>query len=55
VRRLPDGTMDQEVDPVQAYGNDVLKLIKEALNQTPDVIAVLKNAPEAKEETPQAK
>ena len=36
------------VDP--AYGDDVLKLIKEALNQSPDVIAVVKNALEAKEE-----
>ena len=36
------------VDP--AYGNDVLKLIKEALNQTPEVINVVKTALEAKEE-----
>jgi tripartite-type tricarboxylate transporter receptor subunit TctC len=36
------------VDP--AYGDDVLKLIKEALNQSPEVIAVVKNALEAKEE-----
>ncbi len=41
------------IDP--AYGDDVLKLIKEALNQTPDVIAVLKNALEAKEEPAPAK
>ena len=31
------------VDP--AYGDDVLKMIKEALNQSPEVIAVVKNAP----------
>ena len=41
------------VDP--AYGDDVLKLIKEALNQKPEVIAVVKNALEAKDETPPAK
>jgi tripartite-type tricarboxylate transporter receptor subunit TctC len=41
------------IDP--AYGDDVLNLIKEALNQPPDVVAVLKNALEAKEETPPAK
>ena len=34
------------IDP--AYGDDVLKLVKEALNQPPDVVAVLKNALEAK-------
>jgi len=38
------------VDP--AYGEDVLKMVKEALNQKPEVIAVVKNALEAKEETP---
>lgn len=38
------------VDP--AYGEDVLKLIKEALNQKPEVIAVVKNALEAKDESP---
>lgn len=32
-----------------AYGDDVLKLIKDALNQPPEVIAVVKNALEAKE------
>ena len=32
-----------------AYGDDVLKLIKEALNQPSDVIAVVKNALEAKQ------
>ena len=37
-----------------AYGDDVLKLIKEALNKKPEVIAVLKAALEAKEETPAA-
>ena len=36
------------VDP--AYGDEVLKLVKEALNQKPEVIAVVKNALEAKEE-----
>jgi tripartite-type tricarboxylate transporter receptor subunit TctC len=41
------------VDP--AYGDDVLKLVKEALNQTPQTIAVVKNALEAKDETPPAK
>ena len=41
------------VDP--AYGDDVLKLVKEALNQKPEVIAVVKNALEAKDETPPAK
>ena len=35
-----------------AYGDDVLKLIKEALNQTPEVIAVLRAALEAKEPAP---
>jgi tripartite-type tricarboxylate transporter receptor subunit TctC len=38
------------IDP--AYGEEVLKLVKEALNQAPDVVAVLKNALEAKEEAP---
>jgi tripartite-type tricarboxylate transporter receptor subunit TctC len=41
------------VDP--AYGDDVLKLVKEALNQKPEVIAVVKNALEAKDETPPTK
>ena len=41
------------VDP--AYGDDVLKLVKEALNQTPQTIAVVKNALEAKDETPPTK
>ena len=41
------------VDP--AYGDDVLELIKEALDQKPEVIAVVKNALEAKDETPPAK
>ena len=36
------------IDP--AYGDEVLKLVKEALNQKPEVIAVVKNALEAKEE-----
>jgi hypothetical protein len=38
------------VDP--AYGDDVLNLIKAALNQKPEVIAVVKAALEAKEEVP---
>ena len=33
----------------------MLKLVKEALNQKPEVIAVVKNALEAKDETPPAK
>ena len=41
------------IDP--AYGDEVLKLINEALNQPPDVVVVLKNALGAKEEAPQAK
>jgi tripartite-type tricarboxylate transporter receptor subunit TctC len=41
------------VDP--AYGDEVLTLVKAALNQTPEVIAVVKNALEAKDETPPAK
>jgi putative tricarboxylic transport membrane protein len=41
------------VDP--AYGDDVLKMIKEALNQSPEVIAVVKNALEAKEDAPTSK
>jgi tripartite-type tricarboxylate transporter receptor subunit TctC len=36
------------VDP--AYGDDVLKLVKEALNQKPETIAVVKNALEAKDD-----
>jgi tripartite-type tricarboxylate transporter receptor subunit TctC len=39
------------IDP--AYGDDVLKLVKEALNQPPEVIAVVKNALQAKAEPPQ--
>jgi tripartite-type tricarboxylate transporter receptor subunit TctC len=39
--------LERPVDP--AYGDDVLKLIKEALNQKPEVIAVLKAALENKE------
>lgn len=35
------------VDP--AYGNDVLKLVTDALNQPPEVIAVVKSALAAKE------
>jgi tripartite-type tricarboxylate transporter receptor subunit TctC len=38
------------IDP--AYGDDVLKLVKEALNQPPEVIAVVKNALQAKAEPP---
>ncbi len=38
------------IDP--AYGDDVLKLVKEALNQPPEVIAVVKNALQAKDEPP---
>jgi tripartite-type tricarboxylate transporter receptor subunit TctC len=41
------------VDP--AYGDEVLKLVKEALDQKPEVIAVVKNALEAKDTTPPAK
>jgi tripartite-type tricarboxylate transporter receptor subunit TctC len=42
--------LDRPVDP--AYGDDVLALIKEALNQKPEVIAVLKAALEKKETKP---
>jgi tripartite-type tricarboxylate transporter receptor subunit TctC len=42
--------LERPVDPV--YGDDVLAMIKEALNQKPASIAVLKAALEAKEEPP---
>jgi tripartite-type tricarboxylate transporter receptor subunit TctC len=45
--------LERPVDP--AYGDDVLKLVKEALNQKPEVVAVLKAALEKKDETPPAK
>ncbi|MEA2984998.1 MAG: putative tricarboxylic transport rane protein [Alphaproteobacteria bacterium] len=45
--------LERPVDP--AYGDDVLKLVKEALNQKPQVVAVLKAALEKKEESPAAK
>ena len=38
------------IDP--AYGEDVLKLVKEALNQPAEVIAVVKDALQAKDEPP---
>ena len=41
------------VDP--AYGDEVLDLVKKALDQKPEVIAVVKNALEAKDETPPSK
>src|SRR4051794_18193523 len=41
------------VDP--AYGDEVLDLVKKALDQKPEVIAVVKNALEAKDETPPTK
>jgi len=45
--------LDRPVDP--AYGDDVLALIKGALDQKPEVVAVLKAALEMKDETPPAK
>jgi tripartite-type tricarboxylate transporter receptor subunit TctC len=45
--------LDRPIDP--AYGDDVLKLIKEALNQKPEVVAVLKSALEKKDDSPAAK
>ena len=44
---------ERPIEP--AYGDDLLKMIKEALNQKPEVIAVLKAALEAKDTTPPAK
>ena len=38
--------LGRSVEP--AYGDDVAKMIKEALNQTPEVIAVVRNALEKK-------
>jgi tripartite-type tricarboxylate transporter receptor subunit TctC len=45
--------LERPVDP--AYGDEVLKMVKEALNQKPEVIAVLKAALEKKDETPPTK
>jgi tripartite-type tricarboxylate transporter receptor subunit TctC len=39
--------LGRSVEP--SYGDDVLKMIKDALNQTPEVIAVVRNALEKKE------
>ena len=38
-----------------AYGEDVAKMVRDALNQSPEVIAVVRNALEAKEDTPVTK
>jgi tripartite-type tricarboxylate transporter receptor subunit TctC len=45
--------LERPVDP--AYGDDVLTLVKAALNQKPEMIALLKSALEKKDETPPAK
>jgi tripartite-type tricarboxylate transporter receptor subunit TctC len=45
--------LERPVDP--AYGDDVLRLIKQALDQKPEVVAVLKAALEKKEDSPAAK
>jgi len=45
--------LDRPIDP--AFGDDVLRMIKEALNQKPEVVAVLKAALEKKDESPAAK
>jgi tripartite-type tricarboxylate transporter receptor subunit TctC len=45
--------LERPIDP--AYGDEVLGLVKEALNQKPEVIAVLKAALEKKDTTPPAK
>ena len=45
--------LDRPIDP--AYGDEVLRMIKEALNQKPEVIAVLKAALEKKDDSPGTK
>ena len=45
--------LDRPIDP--AYGDEVLRMIKEALNQKPEVVAVLKAALEKKEDSPATK
>jgi tripartite-type tricarboxylate transporter receptor subunit TctC len=45
--------LERPVDP--AYGDEVLKMVKEALNQKPEVVAVLKAALENKEDAPATK
>jgi tripartite-type tricarboxylate transporter receptor subunit TctC len=45
--------LERPVDP--AYGDEVLKMVKEALNQKPEVVAVLKAALEKQDETPATK
>jgi tripartite-type tricarboxylate transporter receptor subunit TctC len=44
--------LERPVDP--AYGEDVAKAVREALNQTPETIAALKQAMSAPKETPAA-
>jgi tripartite-type tricarboxylate transporter receptor subunit TctC len=44
--------LDRPVDP--AYGDDVLKAVKEALSQKPETIALLKQATEKPKDTPAA-
>jgi hypothetical protein len=39
--------LDRPVDP--AYGDDVLKMVRAALNQTPETIAILREAMAAKD------
>jgi tripartite-type tricarboxylate transporter receptor subunit TctC len=45
--------LDRPIDP--AYGDEVLRLVKEALNQKPEVVAVLKAALEKKDDSPATK
>jgi tripartite-type tricarboxylate transporter receptor subunit TctC len=45
--------LERPVDP--AYGEEVLNMVKTALNQKPEVIAVVKNALEKKDDTPPSK